>query len=153
MARAKAVDNAESGRLSRTQSSRELGLPIWLLVLGEVDSIARALFPCIFVSAMLLKNIRLWIEPREDWSGLVIAFAVFSFIGCMVITGIRIKFIVDSIGLRRMETSAGRVDDPMLADMIAEQATNPTFSSSAPHENVGLPAQSLPPLSEEQDDT
>ena len=54
-----------------TTSTRELGLPTWMLVLGELDTIARMVFPCVFVANTFLKELRLMQEPRVAWNGLI----------------------------------------------------------------------------------
>jgi hypothetical protein len=47
-----------------TTDARELKLSTLVLVLGELDTIARMVFPCVFVSNTLLKELRLLQDPR-----------------------------------------------------------------------------------------
>ena len=60
----------------------ELRLPTGVLVLGELDTIARACFPSIFISNTLLQELQLAQEPRTDSNGVIYAFIAIAFCGC-----------------------------------------------------------------------
>lgn len=102
----------------------ELGLSTVVLVLGELDTIARSVFPCIFVSNILLKELRLQQEPRVDWNGLLYTYFFLAVIGSLGVLGVSVRKILDNIGLRR---SNGRGDP---AEDLAEQE-NPSYGNTA----------------------
>ena len=89
------------------KSNRELGLPTWLLVLGELDTIAQRVFPCLFISNAGLKELRLALEPRARWSGAVYVYCAFAFILCAGVLAQSVKTIVDNLGLRLPSAAAG----------------------------------------------
>ena len=88
------------------KSNRELGLPTWLLVLGELDTIAQRVFPCLFISNAGLKELRLALEPRARWSGAIYAYCAFAFILCAGVLAQSVKTVVDNLGLRLPSAAA-----------------------------------------------
>lgn len=109
--------------LSRTKSgvARVLGLPTWLLVLGEIDTIARRVFPCVWVCNMLLKELRLVQEPRASWNGVIIAYTIFAVGLCLGVLTLSVTKIVADIGLQRVSKPAQGDDGP------ASERENPAF--------------------------
>ena len=92
-------------------------------MLGELDTIARSVFPCIFVSNILLKELRLQQEPRVDWNGLLYTYFFLAVIGSLGVLGVSVRRILDNIGLRR---SNGRGDPEDLAEQ-----ENPSYGNTA----------------------
>lgn len=137
--------------LSGTKLGRRLSIPFndadderktlriqtWLLVLGELDTIARMVFPGVFVGNIILKELRL-VEPRDEWSGLVIAYFVFYVCLCLGMLGLSVKKILDNIGLLRK--NAGKQPQ--------EETQNPTVALSS---DAG--SQSSEPITSSTDDT
>jgi len=124
-------NDAELGRTHSMAAARsELRLPTSVLVLGELDTIARACFPSIFISNTLLKELQLAQEPRTDSNGVVYAFIAIAFCGCAGVLAWSVRKIVDRIGLRRdaqggsTDQEKELTDNPLKATLHTDSASD-----------------------------